>query len=88
MENKLCDTSPCPEGMECVADQTEASYSCVCPQGKTGQCTGKFLSSCLRFIFTVSPSPPVPVVPLLLAHMTHSLLTPSCFSRGVQMGRR
>ncbi|XP_056442395.1 protocadherin Fat 1a isoform X2 [Gadus chalcogrammus] len=39
MENKLCDNSPCPEGTECVADQTEASYSCVCPQGQTGQCT-------------------------------------------------
>uniref|UniRef100_A0A4W5NWP6 FAT atypical cadherin 1a n=1 Tax=Hucho hucho TaxID=62062 RepID=A0A4W5NWP6_9TELE len=31
--NKLCDANPCPEGMECVADQKEANYSCVCPDG-------------------------------------------------------
>ncbi|XP_062333238.1 protocadherin Fat 1a isoform X1 [Osmerus eperlanus] len=37
--NKLCEASPCPEGMECVADQKEAKYSCVCPDGKRGKCS-------------------------------------------------
>ncbi|KAJ8000877.1 hypothetical protein DPEC_G00184960 [Dallia pectoralis] len=40
MVNKLCDANPCPEGMECMADQTEAKYSCVCPDGgKQGKCS-------------------------------------------------
>ncbi|KAM6972795.1 protocadherin Fat 1a [Aplochiton taeniatus] len=37
--NKLCETNPCPEGMECVADQKEAKYSCVCPDGRNDQCS-------------------------------------------------
>uniref|UniRef100_A0A6Q2YSL2 FAT atypical cadherin 1a n=1 Tax=Esox lucius TaxID=8010 RepID=A0A6Q2YSL2_ESOLU len=40
MVNKLCDANPCPEGMECVADQKEAKYSCACPDGgKQGKCS-------------------------------------------------
>ncbi|XP_041711685.2 protocadherin Fat 1a isoform X3 [Coregonus clupeaformis] len=38
--NKLCDANPCPEGMECVTEQKEAKYSCVCPDGgKQGKCS-------------------------------------------------
>ncbi|XP_033985117.1 protocadherin Fat 1a isoform X1 [Trematomus bernacchii] len=37
--NNLCENSPCPEGMECVADPKEAVYSCVCPEGKKGKCS-------------------------------------------------
>ncbi|KAK7929499.1 hypothetical protein WMY93_005894 [Mugilogobius chulae] len=39
MLNSLCDNSPCPEGMECVADPRENLYSCVCPEGKKGKCS-------------------------------------------------
>ncbi|XP_056135970.1 protocadherin Fat 1a [Lampris incognitus] len=38
MTNKLCDNNPCPEGMDCIADLTDAAYSCVCPEGKQGKC--------------------------------------------------
>lgn len=53
--NNLCEGSPCPEGMECVADPRETIYSCVCPEGKTGKCSGKttHLSICVPF-----PQPP------------------------------
>ncbi|KAI9525478.1 long-chain fatty acid transporter fat1 [Dissostichus eleginoides] len=37
--NNRCENSPCPEGMECVADPKEAVYSCVCPEGKKGKCS-------------------------------------------------
>ncbi|TMS23648.1 Protocadherin Fat 1 [Larimichthys crocea] len=37
--NNLCETNPCPEGMECVADPRETTYSCVCPEGKKGKCS-------------------------------------------------
>ncbi|KAM8841936.1 protocadherin Fat 1a isoform 9-T12 [Synchiropus picturatus] len=37
--NTVCENSPCPEGMECVADAREAVYSCVCPESRTGKCT-------------------------------------------------
>ncbi|XP_028998199.1 protocadherin Fat 1a isoform X2 [Betta splendens] len=37
--NNLCENSPCPEGMECVADPREATYSCVCPEVKKGKCS-------------------------------------------------
>lgn len=39
--NNLCETNPCPEGMECVADPRDTVYSCVCPEGKAGKCSGK-----------------------------------------------
>ncbi|KAL1023572.1 hypothetical protein UPYG_G00042580 [Umbra pygmaea] len=40
MVNKLCDANPCPEGMDCLPDQKEAKYSCVCPDGgKQGKCS-------------------------------------------------
>lgn len=39
--NNLCENNPCPEGMECVADPRDAEYSCVCPEGKKGKCSGK-----------------------------------------------
>lgn len=39
--NNLCENSPCPEGMECVADSRDAVYSCVCPEAKKGKCSGK-----------------------------------------------
>lgn len=41
MFNDLCDNNPCPEGMECVANPRETVYSCVCPDGKKGKCSGK-----------------------------------------------
>ncbi|XP_061626492.1 protocadherin Fat 1a isoform X2 [Phyllopteryx taeniolatus] len=35
MLNSVCDNSPCPEGLDCVADaEGDAKYTCVCPQGK------------------------------------------------------
>ncbi|XP_028312232.1 protocadherin Fat 1a isoform X3 [Gouania willdenowi] len=37
--NNLCENSPCPEGMECVADPRETIYSCVCPEGKKSKCS-------------------------------------------------
>ncbi|KAM8879066.1 protocadherin Fat 1a isoform 5-T7 [Spinachia spinachia] len=39
VQNNLCESHPCPEGTECVADPTEAVYSCVCPEGKKGKCS-------------------------------------------------
>lgn len=39
--NNVCETNPCPEGMECVADIRDSVYSCVCPEGKAGKCSGK-----------------------------------------------
>lgn len=39
--NNVCEKSPCPEGMECVEDLRENEYSCVCPEGKKGKCSGK-----------------------------------------------
>lgn len=39
--NSLCENNPCPEGMECVADFRDTIYSCVCPEGKKGKCSGK-----------------------------------------------
>uniref|UniRef100_A0A8C4RJA1 EGF-like domain-containing protein n=1 Tax=Erpetoichthys calabaricus TaxID=27687 RepID=A0A8C4RJA1_ERPCA len=37
---KLCEGNSCPEGTECVPDQREGRYSCVCPGGKHGKCLG------------------------------------------------
>lgn len=37
--NNVCETNPCPEGMECVADIRDTIYSCVCPEGKAGKCS-------------------------------------------------
>lgn len=39
--NNVCDKNPCPEGMECVEDVRENEYSCVCPEGKMGKCSGE-----------------------------------------------
>ncbi|XP_061536381.1 protocadherin Fat 1a isoform X3 [Phycodurus eques] len=34
MLNSVCDNSPCPESLDCVADaEGDAKYTCVCPQG-------------------------------------------------------
>ena len=43
MLNNLCENNSCPEGMECVADSRDTVYSCVCPESKKGQCSGKSL---------------------------------------------
>ncbi|XP_066574333.1 protocadherin Fat 1a isoform X3 [Amia ocellicauda] len=40
VDSKLCEGNPCPEGTDCVADQKEGKYSCVCPDGKNGKCIG------------------------------------------------
>uniref|UniRef100_A0A3Q3KZM5 FAT atypical cadherin 1a n=1 Tax=Labrus bergylta TaxID=56723 RepID=A0A3Q3KZM5_9LABR len=37
--NNLCESSPCPDGMECVADPKDPVYSCVCPEVKKGKCS-------------------------------------------------
>lgn len=41
MLNSVCEKSPCPEGMECVEDLREDEYTCVCPEGKKGKCSGE-----------------------------------------------
>lgn len=33
--------------MECVADPRDTDYSCVCPEGKKGKCSGKTSSAVL-----------------------------------------
>lgn len=43
MLNDVCENNPCPEGMDCVADPRDTVYSCVCPEGKRGKCSGKKL---------------------------------------------
>ncbi|XP_077135758.1 protocadherin Fat 1 isoform X2 [Ranitomeya variabilis] len=35
--NIVCEGNPCPEGMECVPDPKEDTYSCACPVGQ--QCS-------------------------------------------------
>ncbi|XP_077427254.1 protocadherin Fat 1a isoform X3 [Vanacampus margaritifer] len=38
--NSVCDNSPCPEGLDCVADvHRDAKYTCVCPQGSKNKCS-------------------------------------------------
>ncbi|XP_069023029.1 protocadherin Fat 1a isoform X2 [Embiotoca jacksoni] len=37
--NNLCESNPCPEGMECVADPPDTVYSCVCPEAAKGKCS-------------------------------------------------
>ncbi|XP_076001621.1 protocadherin Fat 1a isoform X2 [Genypterus blacodes] len=37
--NSECENNPCPEGMECVGDLRDTTYSCVCPEGKRGKCS-------------------------------------------------
>ncbi|XP_014882846.1 protocadherin Fat 1a isoform X1 [Poecilia latipinna] len=37
--NNVCENSPCPEGMDCVADPRDTVYSCVCPEAKKGKCS-------------------------------------------------
>lgn len=41
MVNSVCEGNPCPEGTECIGDPKEGKYTCVCPDGKAGQCPGK-----------------------------------------------
>ncbi|XP_063314156.1 protocadherin Fat 1 isoform X2 [Pelobates fuscus] len=36
--NNLCDAGSCPEGTECVVDEKEENYNCVCPEDNLGQC--------------------------------------------------
>ncbi|XP_051559265.1 protocadherin Fat 1a [Myxocyprinus asiaticus] len=36
--SKLCEASPCPDGMECVEDPTHTKFSCICPEGKQEEC--------------------------------------------------
>lgn len=50
MLNTLCEGQPCPEGSVCVANQKEAAYTCACPDGKPGMCSGN--SSCLSRLDT------------------------------------
>ncbi|KAJ8383115.1 hypothetical protein SKAU_G00038930 [Synaphobranchus kaupii] len=42
--NTLCEGHPCPEGSVCVANQKEATYTCACPDGKPGKCSGPSLT--------------------------------------------
>nr|AAO15696.1 protocadherin [Danio rerio] len=37
--SKLCEGSPCPDGMECVEDPTHSKYRCICPEGKQEECS-------------------------------------------------
>ncbi|XP_037117404.1 protocadherin Fat 1a isoform X2 [Syngnathus acus] len=38
--NNVCDHSPCPEGLDCVADvHTDTKYTCVCPPGNKNKCS-------------------------------------------------
>uniref|UniRef100_A0A8C2E6M6 FAT atypical cadherin 1a n=1 Tax=Cyprinus carpio TaxID=7962 RepID=A0A8C2E6M6_CYPCA len=37
--NKLCEGSPCPDGMECVEDPTHTKFKCICPEGKQEECS-------------------------------------------------
>ncbi|XP_068176860.1 protocadherin Fat 1a isoform X1 [Antennarius striatus] len=37
--NNLCGNHPCPEGMDCVEDPRDTTYSCVCPESKNGRCS-------------------------------------------------
>ncbi len=38
--SKLCEESPCPDGMECVEDPTDTKFKCICPEGKQEECSG------------------------------------------------
>ncbi|XP_048851790.1 protocadherin Fat 1a isoform X3 [Brienomyrus brachyistius] len=35
-----CEGNTCPEGTQCVADLKGDGYSCVCPDGQQGECSG------------------------------------------------
>ncbi|XP_029442811.1 protocadherin Fat 1 isoform X2 [Rhinatrema bivittatum] len=35
----VCERNPCPEGTECLADPKDGKYSCICQNGKLGQCS-------------------------------------------------
>lgn len=59
--NNLCETNPCPEGMECVADPRDTVYSCVCPEGKAGKCSGKTTAR-------LKPRRHVAILPFLEVH--------------------
>uniref|UniRef100_A0A3P8XZ66 FAT atypical cadherin 1b n=1 Tax=Esox lucius TaxID=8010 RepID=A0A3P8XZ66_ESOLU len=37
---KTCEGKPCPEGLNCVANQREGGFSCVCPPDKLAGCPG------------------------------------------------
>ncbi|KAG7266403.1 hypothetical protein CRUP_010718 [Coryphaenoides rupestris] len=70
--NTMCDNSPCPEGMDCVADQTDATYSCVCPQGKPGKCTE--IVFCVGGRVSVQPPKPCPHSGRLCVHIVNGRL--------------
>lgn len=53
MLNNMCENNPCPEGMECVADPRDSVYSCMCPEGKKGKCSGKNTRTLHLFISTI-----------------------------------
>uniref|UniRef100_A0A8C5P6Y2 FAT atypical cadherin 1 n=1 Tax=Leptobrachium leishanense TaxID=445787 RepID=A0A8C5P6Y2_9ANUR len=36
--SNLCDENPCPEGTECVEDEKEEKYNCICLDNRYGQC--------------------------------------------------
>uniref|UniRef100_A0A671N4Q7 Protocadherin Fat 1-like n=1 Tax=Sinocyclocheilus anshuiensis TaxID=1608454 RepID=A0A671N4Q7_9TELE len=36
---KLCEGSPCPDGLECVEDPTQTKFKCICPEGKQEECS-------------------------------------------------
>uniref|UniRef100_A0A672LHY1 Protocadherin Fat 1-like n=1 Tax=Sinocyclocheilus grahami TaxID=75366 RepID=A0A672LHY1_SINGR len=37
--SKLCEASPCPDGMECVEDPIHTKFKCICPEGKQEECS-------------------------------------------------
>uniref|UniRef100_A0A671N785 Protocadherin Fat 1-like n=1 Tax=Sinocyclocheilus anshuiensis TaxID=1608454 RepID=A0A671N785_9TELE len=37
--SKLCEGSPCPDGLECVEDPTQTKFKCICPEGKQEECS-------------------------------------------------
>nr|XP_033799788.1 protocadherin Fat 1 isoform X2 [Geotrypetes seraphini] len=38
-KSTVCEGNPCPEGTECIADPKDGKYSCICQDGKLGQCS-------------------------------------------------
>lgn len=37
---RVCEENPCPEDTECIPDEKGESYSCVCQNGRLGECPG------------------------------------------------
>uniref|UniRef100_A0AAY4AYK1 FAT atypical cadherin 1 n=1 Tax=Denticeps clupeoides TaxID=299321 RepID=A0AAY4AYK1_9TELE len=38
--NNLCESNPCPEGLECLPDKQGDKYGCLCPGGEEEKCRG------------------------------------------------